>query len=512
VTRSSALPVGIGLAGLAVLHFETFESIVFGWLSSATYSHGFITAALGLFFAWRQRHALKFVSLAISLPGLAIVCALVAVWVMAKLLQVQIIEQIASVALIGAIIWALAGSKYASILSFPLSFLLLVVPMGDGLIPLLMEITAEFTVSMVDLVGIPVIRDGMYFSTSTGSFEVTKACSGVRYLIASTTLGIAYASMFYRGMGKRLVFIVVAIIVPIIANGFRAFVIVLIAHFSNMKYATGVDHLVYGWVFFGITMLILFSLGSRFAETSLADAVTTSSNPVITSRAGYQAVWPAVLVAILVVILLAAGTLLSQLDQRSVEAQGPGLPSLTSSGLDFRGPMAPSLEWSPAYRGADAEAASSYVADDGVVELRVLEYFDQAQGSELINSRNRVADGGWQSAAPASIHHTGAEPAEVFQEVIFRGRESYTVWYWYQIGETSTVSAPYAKWLELSQYVSSEKRSLLIAIASVGADADTSTRLRRFLVTVGPSLEACLVDRSDQSACELATEWKYRRE
>jgi hypothetical protein len=54
--------------------------------------------------------------------------------------------------------------------------------------------------------------------------------------------------------------------VPIFANGMRATLIVLIAHYSDMKLALGVDHFVYGWVWFGIVMLAMFWIGLIWRE------------------------------------------------------------------------------------------------------------------------------------------------------------------------------------------------------------------------------------------------------
>ena len=53
-------------------------------------------------------------------------------------------------------------------------------------------------------------------------------------------------------------FVAASILVPIVANWLRAYMIVMIGHLSNNKLAVGVDHIIYGWVFFGIVMLLLF--------------------------------------------------------------------------------------------------------------------------------------------------------------------------------------------------------------------------------------------------------------
>ena len=103
-------------------------------------------------------------------------------------------------------------------------------------------------------------------SIPRGDFEVAKACSGIRYLIASVSLGTFYAYLTYQSWGRRLLFVSMAIALPILANGLRAYGIVMIAHFTNMKHAVGVDHLIYGWLFFGVLMFVLFWVGGRYAQ------------------------------------------------------------------------------------------------------------------------------------------------------------------------------------------------------------------------------------------------------
>ena len=62
-----------------------------------------------------------------------------------------------------------------------------------------------------------------------------------------------------------------SIAMPIVANGIRAYGIVAIAYYSDMKYATGADHLVYGWLFFGVVIMLMFWVGGFFAVKEVAN-------------------------------------------------------------------------------------------------------------------------------------------------------------------------------------------------------------------------------------------------
>jgi exosortase A len=170
---------------------------------------------------------------------------------------------------------AVVGSQIARAIAFPLAFSLLAVPIGEFLVPVMIEHTADFTVGALRLSGIPIYREGNNFVIPSGRWSVVEACSGLRYLIASITLGLLYAYLTYSSLLRRSLFVLASVLVPIVANWVRAYMIVMIGHLSGMKYAAGVDHLLYGWVFFGLVMLMLFWIGSRWREDLVAIPAAT---------------------------------------------------------------------------------------------------------------------------------------------------------------------------------------------------------------------------------------------
>ncbi len=106
--------------------------------------------------------------------------------------------QYAFVAMFPIVALAMLGPRLAGALAFPLLFLLLAVPFGEVFIAPLINLTADFTVWAVQATGIPVLRNGTRFDLPTGRWSVVEACSGVRYLISSVTLGCLYAYLTYR--------------------------------------------------------------------------------------------------------------------------------------------------------------------------------------------------------------------------------------------------------------------------------------------------------------------------
>jgi exosortase/archaeosortase family protein len=96
----------------------------------------------------------------------------------------------------------------------------------------------RFTVAS-PLSGIPVYREGNYFSIPSGDWSVVEACSGIRYVFACLTVATLYAWTVYRSTARRLLFVGGALAIAVVANWIRACAIVIVAHLSDNRLATG---------------------------------------------------------------------------------------------------------------------------------------------------------------------------------------------------------------------------------------------------------------------------------
>lgn len=262
------------LALLQVLLWAAYWRTAWGmvaiWSRSETYAHGFVVPFISLWLVWRLRAVLAPM---VPRPGrLAWLPMLGAalLWLAGDLVAVNAATQLALVALIVLAVPAVLGWRVARVLVFPLGFLFFAVPLGDFMLPRLMDWTAHFTVLALRVSGIPVYQEGLQFVIPSGRWSVVEACSGIRYLIASVTVGSLFAYLSYQSTRKRLLFVAFAIAVPLLANWVRAYLIVLLGHVSGNELATGVDHLIYGWVFFGLVIAVMFWVGARWSDPAPA--------------------------------------------------------------------------------------------------------------------------------------------------------------------------------------------------------------------------------------------------
>ena len=389
---SQALPaVLLVILWVLLLYREAALGMVQIWWRSETFTHGFLVLPIVLWLIWRTRDSLAqkvpapagWVFLAVGI----VLCG----WLLADLAGVNAIAQLALVALLVLVVPALLGIPIARRIIFPLSFMFLAVPIGEVFLPQLMEWTADFTVLALRVSGIPVFREGLQFVIPSGNWSVVEACSGVRYLIASFTVGTLFAYLNYQSTKRRLLFMVVSILVPIVANWLRAYLIVMLGHLSGNKLAVGVDHLIYGWVFFGVVIMLMFAIGIRWAEPEPAPDVADAAAATPISKANTRSIWIAAacfsaLVAVPHVLKWATakpalGTILSVATPGKLESGWLAVP------VDTAGETG-AMRFKPRYLLASAESSATYQKLDMQVGLFLALYRNQDYERKLVTSTN----------------------------------------------------------------------------------------------------------------------------
>lgn len=492
--------IALGLWVLACLaYFDTAASIVTTWIESETYNHGFLILPIMLWLVWDRRRLLLTMDPSFSLLAVAGIMGAGLAWYAGRLAYVQIVQQFAFVGLLIALCWFSIGNRAARELAFPLLFLFFAVPFGDALVPPLMELTATQTVELVRLTGIPVYREGLYFSLPTGNWSVVKACSGIRYVIASLSLGAVYAYLNYRSTWRRLLFMLAALVVPVIANVLRAYGIVMIGHLSGMKLATGVDHLIYGWVFFGLVMFVLFWIGGRFSDVHGQEP--SEPNP---SAKGTLGVPDKRSTSAVGIALAVCGVVLFPLAVSAIEHRAVSLPDqgvdITLSTTEWQPLVTPPWSWRPPMFGADSVVHRYYQRDERVYGVSVGVYAQQAQGKEMISYRNGVVardtrDWRVRKRRDTDVDAPGGSLAVQAAEIAGEGI-ALDVYTWYRVGDLETDSRYLAKATEVLDAASFRQtlsaRVLVYAQVQPGDADDDNGELNAFLRDIKPDIDGAI--------------------
>ena len=452
-----ALPTFVFLLlWILFLYRETAVAMVTIWSRSDTFTHGFLVPPIVLWLVWRQRGVLA-VQVPRANPGAWVLAAGVAfLWLLGDLVAVNAVTQLTLVALLVLTVPAMLGWSVARLIAFPLGFLFFAVPIGEFLLPPLMEWTARVTVFALRVSGIPVYREGLDFVVPSGRWSVVEACSGVRYLIASLTVGALFAYMNYRSTQRRIIFVLVALVVPVIANWLRAYMIVMLGHLSDNKLAAGVDHLLYGWVFFGIVILLMFMIGARWAEPEsvpgMEGTTTNDATPISPSQNGARFWGVAGGLALLVTLPHLAIGALEYRDIAARHTVSEPMPLVTRwQVVDLEG-----IAFKPAFQNPSVEINRHYALDGRTVGLFLGYYQHQDYSRKLVSSNNVLVigkDANWERAGSGSQRLAWGEHALEVRTAELRSvaqashlnPENLVVWQFYWIGGQVTANDHFAK-------------------------------------------------------------------
>lgn len=433
------------LVVVAIAYHGALARMAQSWERSDSYSHGWLIVPICLYLVWRRREALRAASLAPNAFYLLGVAAAVLLWLAGALANALVVQQLAIVGMIAAAIAAVCGTASTRIIAFPLAFLVFAVPFGEPLVEPLMQWTATGTIALLRLSGIPVFRDGMLFSTSAGDFEVARACSGIRYLTASAAVGLLYGHLALRRRATRVVFAVLAVTVPILANAFRAYLIVVLAHLSDMRIATGVDHFIYGWVFFGLVMLGVIWIGERMRRRERLRHTAIEPSP-----AGGEPAPPrdslrfphALAIAGAAAALILAGPFFAQRAEAALARPAPLSEALPQGADAWRGPLPSASAWRPSFVGEPSIVRGDYEhPEHGRVTVAVVAYAVETQDSELIGGVNALADpAAWRFVSSRSARIDGDAALEVTRYESLDGPRWLQVWSTYALDGDATTS------------------------------------------------------------------------
>jgi exosortase len=261
---------------LIVLFFPVLRVMVKEWASDEDMGHAFFVPVVAGYIIWQGRQKLLSQPVKPFWPAIFLV-----IWGFCQMLlgfmgaDFFIARTAFLISMVG-VVWTMAGTAALRVLAFPLFLLLFMIR-----IPLFLYQQLTFPLQIfasqaatwcLQLIGIPVLRDGNILELPSQRLEVVEACSGIRSLLSLSFLSLAYAHFFDRRAWMKVVLFASTIPIAIAANAGR---VTLTGIFSEYKkeWAEGVYHAFEGWVIFMLALLGLIAfhrLICRFTKSSHA--------------------------------------------------------------------------------------------------------------------------------------------------------------------------------------------------------------------------------------------------
>jgi exosortase A len=258
-------------AGILSLFAPDVRDMVAIWLDSSTFNHCLIVLPIIGWLVWQRLPELRRLAPAAWTPGLLLVGVGAVLWLLGEAGGLALARHAALILMLQGAVIACLGKAVSRGILFPLFYAFFLIPAGEEIVPLMQTVTAQMCMALLALVGLPAHLEGIFITTPTGYFEVAEACSGVKFLIAMVAYGALVANLCFTAWTRRLAFMAAAILIPILANGVRAFGTIYIAHLTTNDFAAGFDHVVYGWFFFALVIALLMAVGWRFFDRKVSD-------------------------------------------------------------------------------------------------------------------------------------------------------------------------------------------------------------------------------------------------
>lgn len=477
--RHAALLGGAWLA-LLLLFRRDVGDLATIWWTNTTFGHCLFVAPVVGWLVWGRRAGLAQLTPAAWWPGLALVAAGGFGWLLGDAAGVALFRHAGLVLMLQGAVVTLLGPDVARGLLFPLCYMAFLVPFGEALEGPLQGLTVAMVMPLLHLSGVPATLDGVLITTPNGWFEVAEACSGAKFVIAMIAYGVLVANVCYVSWSRRAAFLVMAIAVPILANGVRAFATIYAAWLTSVEQATGYDHIVYGWAFFALVMAAVLALGwnwfDRDPDAPWFDPAKLQGQP------GKRIDAPVAALLVLAVASLFPGwssAIAGRAQALPETVELPQVPGWT------RVPLGTRAAWTPNYPGADHFVIGRYADGQGAtVDLAIAVYAAQHEGKELVgfgigaireNDRWVRVEDLPALAGGKALRMTAPGPVE---------REVVT---WYRVGDVVTASDSRVKLETLrAKLLGGPQRGVAVLVSAEREGQVARAALTRFVAAAGP--------------------------
>ncbi len=258
----SSLWLALVLTALVgILYGPVFRVLVTQWWEDPNYGHGFLVPVFSGYFLWRDRERWLKAATEPANAGLLVMIFAVAMLILGTMGAELFLSRLSLLLLLAGIIIYLRGWGMLRALAFPLSFLILMIPL-PGVIyyeltfPLQL-LASRFAGDLLELLSVPVLREGNLLVLPNYTLEVVEACSGIRSLMSLAALAVAYGFLAERRHWVRFLLVMLMVPIAILSNGMRVTVTGLLTYYISPGLAEGFFHEFSGLAIFFTAMILM---------------------------------------------------------------------------------------------------------------------------------------------------------------------------------------------------------------------------------------------------------------
>ncbi len=464
--RSALLQLALISAAILILFHRDAADMVMIWWNSSTFNHCLLILPILWWLVDQRKEELAKLTPQPWWPPLLYAGAGALGWLLGDAAGVALARHLGLLMMLQGAVSTFLGAAITRGLAFPLFYAFFLVPMGEELVPILQMITAKICMVLLGWFAIPAHIEGIFIATPNALFRVAEACSGVKFLVAMVALGALVANLCFKSWRRRVAFMAACIIIPILANGIRAFATIYIGHHGNLEFAASFDHVIYGWVFFAVVIALIMGGSWRFFDRRPDDPIFDAAQ--LTSNARFNLAPIAVSITFL---LLASAPILWT---SFTAGQAPHVPERIAlpkvPGWQVV-PYTPRYAWQPHFANPSHTLLARYRNNAGQeVDFYTIVYDRQSEGRELAGFGQGAvpADGSWSWAENCS-----APSSAKCERLAAHGKYSREVISYYRVGGVTTGSATQLKLATLkARLLGGDQQAVAILLSAERLDGN----------------------------------------
>lgn len=258
--------IWILFAVLFVIYLPVLIDLVSVWYTDSNYSHGFLVPLISAGLLWRKRKELAQTGLSSNSYGLVLILCAIALFVIGNGGSEYFTVRFSLLLMLFGIILYHFGSEIIRKSWFAIVFLIFMIP-----IPYVIYFSATFpmqllaskvSAALLNIIGMPVIRQGNIIHLPDQALEVAEACSGLRSLVSLGALAAIYAYISQERLSAKIILFLSTIPIAIIGNIIRVFITSLVMHTSKASVTDEPLHTIMGASVFVVAFILLFIFGA----------------------------------------------------------------------------------------------------------------------------------------------------------------------------------------------------------------------------------------------------------
>jgi EpsI family protein len=461
-------PVGAAVvlsAAFLLTYVATLSKLAAYWASNETYSYGFLVPAISGYLVWLRRDTLRDLPRSPSFVAGSIVLGLgLALLIVGRMSSTNLAEEFSLPVSVYGVVLLVLGHPITKALTFPLIYLLTMIPFWEfltGRLHLPFQLySAAMGVGALRLFGLPVLRQDVIIELPNITLEVAELCSGVNNLVAVLCIGVPLTHFYVRSWLKRGFILSMAIVIALLSNGVRVATVCFFAYYG-IRGANGDIHgpfsLMRSLAISGVGFMVLFWLIARFADQRPAPSPPEPVTPPPTVPSTARG-----LALVMATVLLVAANGFERLHAITavpLKAHLAGFPNAIDEWRYARPGSVLSVMAGDA--NFDQSMSRLYTGSDGVEIELLIGYFErQAQGRELIG----FGLSQWlpTSSAETTMPGSGTRVRDGLTTV---HGTTYHITYWYVIDGRVTTRGYEAKlWMAWTSILAGRTNAGLVVV------------------------------------------------